>query len=279
MKRFDISAQRVEVYRTTHCSRVLVWLLPLLICPACSLNDEQAIAPNNAQLSAAETPPPIVAWRSVDELKGAVEATESQDFGLAQFQTVFWEAADTDSLRRWIVDQPNIAGSRVLEIGTGTGLISLLSVQQGAAKVVATDINPNALANAKYNSERLGLDAALELRKVPPDNPGPFVVIAGDERFEFIISNPPWEDGPITDLASHAFYDPNFALLDSLLETADRYLAPGGSLLLAYGAKTAVERILDRGPRLGWQVEVIDERELNTLPELFLPGMLLELRR
>ncbi len=44
----------------------------------------------------------------------------------------------------------------VMEIGTGSGIVSLYAAQLGAKKVVATDISPEALETASANAERLG---------------------------------------------------------------------------------------------------------------------------
>jgi release factor glutamine methyltransferase len=209
----------------------------------------------------------IKAWHILDEFP--------QD--IAQFETVFWEPQDTTSLRAYLADYAALRGARVLEIGTGTGLISLFCAQRGADSVLATDINPQAVANARYNAEMFGLTHSLTVRLVAADRPGPFAVIQQDEQFDLIISNPPWEDAIVSEVAAAALYDPDFALLDGLLEQGGEHLLPGGKLLLAYGARTAIERILARGPRLGWQVTLHDNRTLASLPEVFVPGMLLEL--
>ena len=47
------------------------------------------------------------------------------------------------------------ADARYLEIGTGTGILGILCLQNGADEVVATDINPAAVANARYNAAML----------------------------------------------------------------------------------------------------------------------------
>lgn len=200
---------------------------------------------------------------------------------LAQFETVFWEPDDTASLRSWLQSQSDLPGSTVLEVGTGTGLVALWCSHLGARRVVATDINPAAVVNAKYNAMRLGV-GEVDFRLVAQtdfEQPGAFGAIRADERFEFIISNPPWEDEPVEEIAAYALYDTGFQLLDDLLEHSADHLKPNGKLLLVYGARTAIERIQQRGPELGWKIEVHDDRQLSELDAVFLPGMLLELTR
>ena len=58
---------------------------------------------------------------------------EELNYGeIVQFESVFWEPDDTVSLRKMIVDDTVAAGRDVLEIGTGTGLISILCLQNDA---------------------------------------------------------------------------------------------------------------------------------------------------
>lgn len=211
----------------------------------------------------------IKAWRTTNDFP--------QD--IAQFDTVFWEPQDTTSLRQWLLQSARVPGAQVLEIGTGTGIVSLACGHLGADRVIATDINPIAVANARYNVDLLGLSGRVEIRQVPANSPGPFTVVQPNERFDLIISNPPWEDAGVDELAAHALYDPGFALLDGILRDGATYLRSDGKLLLAYGAKTAVRRILKTASEHGWRVQLLDARDLDTLPEVFLPGMLLELTR
>ncbi len=206
-------------------------------------------------------------WR-VDELP----------WDIVQFDEVFWDADDTVSMRRLIVDQGAAAQRDCLEIGTGTGLLSLVCLHEDAKSVVATDINPAAVANARYNAAMMTLDEHLEVRQVAPSAPGAFAVIKDTEQFDLIVSNPPWEDGTIGEPLDHAYYDPQFALMDSLLDGLPKHLRPGGRCLLAYGHRPAIERLIEAAESRRLLVEILDDRELDTLPADFLPGMMIEIK-
>lgn len=197
---------------------------------------------------------------------------------IVQFESVFWEPDDTISLRKLIVDDSIAAGREVLEIGTGTGVIAILCLQNDAKRVVATDINEAAVANAKYNAAMLVPDQPLDVRQVSPQLPQAFSVIADSERFDLIVSNPPWEDGVVESPADHAFYDPGFELMRSLLDGLPKHLKPGGRCLLAYGHAPAVKRLRTECERRGYEFKILDERDLETLETDFLPGMLVEVR-
>jgi len=46
---------------------------------------------------------------------------------------------------------PVVDGEEMLEIGPGTGVISITAAYKGAKKVVAIDINPDAVRNTQAN--------------------------------------------------------------------------------------------------------------------------------
>jgi methylase of polypeptide subunit release factors len=191
--------------------------------------------------------------------------------------TVFWEPEDTTSLRERIFSDPKLDGADVLEIGTGSGLISLCCLQAGAAHVLATDLNPAAVENARWNAREMDFTDRFEARLVPRRSPGAWTVIAPDSRYDFIISNPPWENGKPISVEQFALYDPDFDLLKSLITGARKRLKPGGKMWLAYGCVTAIRKIEEVAQHEALECKRLDHRELNELPELFLPGMLIEI--
>ena len=197
---------------------------------------------------------------------------------MVQFETVFWEPEDSASLRKIIVENAIVSGRDVLEIGTGTGLISVLCLENGAKSVVATDINAAAVANAAYNAAMLCPDQTLDVRQVETGKPGAFSVIKPTEKFDLVISNPPWEDGVVTKPADHAFYDPGFQLMDTLLDGLPKHLKPGGRCLLAYGNVEAIRRLQAESAKRSYGFKILDDRTLDSLEGNFLPGMLVEIR-
>ena len=81
-------------------------------------------------------------YRSDLDYSHEVEQTwkleDGGDEEFVQFASVFWEPDDTVSLRELIVEDQIADGREILEIGTGTGLLAVLSALHGAKKVVAT---------------------------------------------------------------------------------------------------------------------------------------------
>jgi release factor glutamine methyltransferase len=125
----------------------------------------------------------------------------------------------------------------ILDVGTGSGAIALaLKRHLPAARVVATDASAAALEVAKRNAVRFGLD--IEFRH------GRWFEPVAGERFEAIISNPPYVVVNDPHLVGVQF-EPRFAFeagadgLDAIrviAREAPPHLLPGGWLLLEHGA-------------------------------------------
>jgi ribosomal protein L11 methyltransferase len=54
-------------------------------------------------------------------------------------------------------------GGRVVDVGTGSGVLALAAWKLGASDVVAVDSDPDALDNARSNIERNGAGAAIDI--------------------------------------------------------------------------------------------------------------------
>ena len=68
------------------------------------------------------------------------------------------------ALARWIAQNPHwVHGKRVLDFGSGSGVVAIAAVKAGALEVVACDLDPLALsacrANAELNEVTLGYSA------------------------------------------------------------------------------------------------------------------------
>ncbi|MGC4112826.1 MAG: methyltransferase [Nocardioides sp.] len=111
--------------------------------------------------------------------------------------------------------------ARALDLGTGCGVQSLhLSTHAGS--VVATDVNARALALAAFNAALNELD--LDLRS------GSLWEPVADERFDLVVSNPPFVISPATDrrLVYRDSGLPGDQVVESLVRGALDRLAVGG---------------------------------------------------
>ncbi|WP_238488622.1 class I SAM-dependent methyltransferase [Actinoplanes flavus] len=88
----------------------------------------------------------------------------------------FWAFAwaGGQALARFLLDHPDeVAGRRVLDVATGSGVAAIAAAYCGAAAVAVTDIDPAAVEAAHRNASANGLSLAGHL-----DDPQ--VVLAGD---------------------------------------------------------------------------------------------------
>jgi release factor glutamine methyltransferase len=93
----------------------------------------------------------------------------------------------------------NLAGRSVADLGTGSGLLALLAARAGA-KVTALDLSPAAVSCASENARRNGLQDRV--RVIRSDV---FAGLEGADRFDFVITNPPFYARDATSLPDHAF--------------------------------------------------------------------------
>ncbi len=137
-------------------------------------------------------------------------------------------------------------GARVLDLGTGTGAIVLAALAECPdATAVATDVSLDALALARENAGAVGVADRLELR--PGDLWG---ALGADERFDVVVSNPPYvdeADAPALapevrdwEPAAALFAgDRGRAVLARIVAGAPAHLRPGGLLALEVGLRQA----------------------------------------
>lgn len=144
------------------------------------------------------------------------------------------------------------AGKVVMEIGTGTGIVSLYAARLGARRVVATDIEPNAVESARRNARALGYESAIDVRLVPATDMSAYSTLRADEAFDTIVSNPPY----VLDLDARR----NSALMDkgdlgfSIVRGLDAHLRPGGRAALYYGSLFYHDVMVKFARHEGWQV-------------------------
>ncbi|UOU99718.1 methyltransferase [Chryseobacterium daecheongense] len=104
------------------------------------------------------------------------------------------------------------SASKVLEIGTGTGLISLMLAQRNPnAEFLGIDINEDAVQLTKNNFENSVFRSRL--KNILQD----FKIFETEERFDLVVSNPPYfeESGSDKDKIARQTVELNFKQLIS----------------------------------------------------------------
>ncbi|WP_415951846.1 methyltransferase [Streptomyces sp. KLOTTS4A1] len=109
------------------------------------------------------------------------------------------------------------------DIGTGTGVLAALLARRGATQVVATDLDPRAVACARENAERLGVGEVVDVREQDLFPQG---------RADLIVCNPPWLPARPRTRLDQAVYDPGSSFLHRFLKGLPDHLEPGGEAWL-----------------------------------------------
>lgn len=93
--------------------------------------------------------------------------------------------AGGQALARYVLDNPAlVAGKRVLDIGSGSGLVGLAAAKAGAAKVLAADIDAFACAAIGLNAQANKLTIATTQENLIGGPAGWDVILVGDLFYE-----------------------------------------------------------------------------------------------
>lgn len=125
-------------------------------------------------------------------------APKGESFTLIIPATVYPPREDTDLLANAIVRIGAGRGKRCLEIGCGSGALSLLAARQGW-KVRACDINPYAVMATRHSA--LNADIEVDIREggPGPKEDGSIEQWAGPELHDLIIWNLPYLQAPTSE--------------------------------------------------------------------------------
>jgi release factor glutamine methyltransferase len=133
-------------------------------------------------------------------------------------------------------------GPRVLDVGTGSGCLAVtFALELEGSCVDAVDISPRAIAIAIDNAARLSADVTFH------ESDGVELWRETPERFDFVVSNPPYVDPAEREAlpADVRDHEPSEALFapagdpdhwaERLVREAVPLLRPGGALLVELG--------------------------------------------
>ncbi len=148
-----------------------------------------------------------------------------------------------------------VAGTRVLDVCTGSGILAIAAARAGASRVTAVDVSRRAVVAARLNARVNGV--RLRVRR------GDLFEPVRGERFDLIVSNPPYipsEDDELPRRGPRRGLDagPNGRFfLDRICLSAREFLAPGGSVLLVHSSICSEQATIDALRRGGLDGTVV----------------------
>lgn len=126
----------------------------------------------------------------------------------------------------------------VLDVWTWIWVQAIIAAKKWAKKVLAIDIDDNALENTKENIFHHKLEQIIETRKS-----NLFENIKLGESFDLIIAQLPFADNNYNSSISHLLFDYNFKLHDNFLKNAKFFLNKNWKILIPSGDISNEEKL------------------------------------
>ncbi|MBL4710023.1 MAG: methyltransferase [Flavobacteriales bacterium] len=133
------------------------------------------------------------------------------------------------------IEDLDLRGKSLLELGCGTGMISTLAAKKGA-KVLASDINPAAIENVGLNATKNAVKLELILSDL-------FEKIS-QQTFDYIIINPPYYPKAPKNRAEEAWFcGVNFDYFEKLFSQLGDYLDGRSEVYMILSEDCEIEHI------------------------------------
>jgi release factor glutamine methyltransferase len=152
----------------------------------------------------------------------------------------------------------DLRGKRVVDVGTGSGILALAAARAGAENVIAADINPNAALTAAENARANGVDDRVSalcsnlLSALPPR-----------PLFDVILSSPPKHAGKPRDLADRGWHaGPHYCDIAALFGQSRERLKPRGCLYIMVSSDSDLELFSALITKAGFQAQLVAERSI-----------------
>jgi release factor glutamine methyltransferase len=156
------------------------------------------------------------------------------------------------------INRLDLSGKRVVDVGTGSGILALAAARAGAENVIAADINPNAalatVENARANgaSDRVSALCSDLLSALPPR-----------PLFDVILSSPPKHAGEPRDLADRGWHaGPHYRDIAALFDQSRERLKPGGRLYIMISSDSDLDLFGALITRARLQPRLVAERSI-----------------
>ncbi len=164
----------------------------------------------------------------------------------------------------------NTSNKSVLDLCTGTGIVALKAAQRGASRIMAVDLNPEAVKNAELNAKKFGYDQ-VEVRE------GSLFEPVGREKFDVIAINPPYTGKKPSDKTEICFWDEDNKTTREFFAEYKFHLNSGGKAFLAWADFSSIELIEELAHDNHTKLELVQSKSTPSGLATFLVYQLVEL--
>lgn len=163
----------------------------------------------------------------------------------------------------------DLEGKEVLEIGSGSGILSLIAADRGA-RVTAVDINPSAVECTARNARTNSLE-----KRVCTFQSDLFDAIAPGITFDYVVWNPPFFPKEPEDAAGYAWHaGRGYSAIRRFAEEARSRLREDGRILILLSSDTETDAIISLFESCGFRAVTVRKArrlfEVLSIHELFL---------
>ena len=144
-----------------------------------------------------------------------------------------WSPAYDWSGQFMIDNLPDFTGKDVLEVGSGSGLISVYAGRSGAKQITSVDINPKAVENTSMNFRKHGIKCGCAFVS------DGFSKVRGD--FDVVIFNAPYHGCKPADLLEYACADEDYRALRGFFHDVLNHLRQDGVIMLGFSESGDME--------------------------------------
>ncbi|MBS1634757.1 MAG: methyltransferase [Bacteroidetes bacterium] len=156
------------------------------------------------------------------------------------------------------IDRQNLEGHSCLEVGSGSGLISLLMATK-AASVTAIDISSTAVENIEINFKRNEQKISSGYRVLKSD----LFEKLSEYTFDTIVINPPYFFNAVNSESQYAWNcGPEGEYFVRLFKQLGSHVKPGGRLYMILADNCDIRRISDLAGCEGWTLRELERRKI-----------------
>lgn len=171
------------------------------------------------------------------------------------YPNTFWPYDDSKVLVSNCAIKP---GESVLDLCTGSGVIAISSCYKGASRVLAVDLNADAVKSAKFNAHHHGFSTVMEVRQ------SDLFSAVGEERFDCITINPPFRNKSAPDMVARSQWDEGFSLHIRFFREVRRYLKPDGRIYFVQADFGDPGRVYELASSAGMTCEKLAQARFDT---------------
>lgn len=163
-------------------------------------------------------------------------------------------------------------GEKVLDVGTGSGVIAIFACYKGAGSVVAIDVNPDAVRSAKANVKLHNFTKKIKVFKSNLFADVPKI------KFDVITFNPPFRNKKAPDIVASSQWDTNLSTHKKFFREVGKYLKNNGHIYIAQANFGAKDEMCKLAEKQGFKVQLIGQKKKYKGEEIFYAFILTKIK-